>query len=255
MWNAKSLRRSSERRLQVTQRDLWEVIAGRLGFVQFPGDPPTSAPGIAQQVQHTYYERLRQFESAYIMTMVNRGASNQQQMGGLPPGGGGPKPPPTGQPTEAQPNNVHSSILPILAQIAHLSVADMRAKNIPENMITIVETHRSDIIRWRHGEMMKVANEQQGMPNPQGQPSAMPEQAGLGVPSGAQRPPQAMVPNPPSMPSNEQRPGPGQFAPSASQPTLLRSEEVQHAYATIASWRAVFANRSEPHLSIRLRVS
>ena len=244
--------------MQVTQRDLWAVIAGRLGFVQFPGDPPTSAPGIAQQVQHIYYEHLRQFEGAYVMTMVNRSANNQQQIGGLPAGGGGPKPPPTGQPTEVQPNAVrmNATILPVLAQFAHLPVAEMRAKNIPENMISVVETHRSEILRWRQVEMMKrVENEQQGMSNSQGQPSIIPEQAGSGVPSSAQRPPQAMIPNAPSMSSSEQRPG---LAPSASQPNLVRSptsEELQLAYTAITNWRGLFVNRSELHLSIRLRVS
>ncbi|KAL4066756.1 hypothetical protein V8B97DRAFT_1948787 [Scleroderma yunnanense] len=244
--------------MSVTQRDLWAVIAGRMGFVQFPGsgsEPTRSGPGIASQVQHTYMEHLRQFESAYVMTMLNRGANNQQHV--LPPGGsgggggGGPKPSTPAQPTEMQNNAPRvNSYMPFLSQFAYVSVTDMRAKGLPENMIAFVESHRTEITRWRQQtEMMRrAANEQQpGMPSGQGPLSSMQEQVSVGGPPGVQRPPQPMMSNTvPSLPTGEQRVASGQFAHGVPQPNPVRfptSEELQQATNAITNWKNMCANR------------
>ena len=238
---------------------MWTVVAARLGFIQFHGDPPRSGPVLAQQVQQTYYKYLQQFESAYVMTVINRPANNQQQMGGLLSGGGGPRPPPAGQPAEVQPNaaRMTANLVPTLIRIGHLSVADMRAKNVPENLIAIVEQHRPDIMKWRREMMMRAASEQSGMSSSPGQSSIIPEH-GLGVSSSAQRPPQAMVSNPPSIPAGEQRQVPGPFAPGPSQSNIIRSprpEELQSAFSAISEWKAMFDNRSKLYLSILPRFS
>lgn len=52
-----------------------------MNFVHFPGNDPEPGrcgPVVAQQLQHIYREHLQEFESAYVMTMCNRGPGSQQ---------------------------------------------------------------------------------------------------------------------------------------------------------------------------------
>ena len=55
------------------QKALWDVIAGRMGFVQFSGtetEPAKSGPGVAQQLAHIYKELLAAFDHYYISSAV-----------------------------------------------------------------------------------------------------------------------------------------------------------------------------------------
>ncbi|KAG6336362.1 hypothetical protein ID866_2719 [Astraeus odoratus] len=236
--------------MSVTSREYWSVIGGRMGFVQFPGnenDPPRCGPVIAQQLQHTYKEHLLQFESAYVMTMRNRQQqqSQQQQPMGVTTSGGVIKPPNAQAPTDMQRNGIRS-IPPFLAlaQYAQLSVADMRAKNLPEATINAVETYRPTIMRY-HQEMTNRANQQQNRQNPQGQMPNIPEHVPLGVPPGAQRPPQAMISGSASaVPISEQKPLEPHFAPYGNGGRYSTPEEVhREALASINAWKNMFMSR------------
>ncbi|KAF8876731.1 hypothetical protein BD779DRAFT_1559591 [Infundibulicybe gibba] len=76
---------------KVQQAGLWDVIAGRLGFVQFPGSgtqPPKSGPGVAQSLANIYTDYLVVFERMYVENVI---VSGRKMLG--QPGGTGPQTP------------------------------------------------------------------------------------------------------------------------------------------------------------------
>ncbi|KAI6025775.1 hypothetical protein F5J12DRAFT_810324 [Pisolithus orientalis] len=178
--------------MSVTLREWWSVIGGRMGWIQFPGDPPRCGPGIAQQLQHTYKEHLSQFESAYIMTVRNRSMTQQQQpqqqqqpANGMTAANG--RQSAVAMPTETQPNLPFD---PRILQYANLSAADLRARGMPQATVDMIEVYRPQLAQWRQAELTRrAAAEKQTMANSQIQVPSGPEPP---VAGGAQRPPQLM---------------------------------------------------------------
>ncbi|KIJ66757.1 hypothetical protein HYDPIDRAFT_108689 [Hydnomerulius pinastri MD-312] len=240
----------------VTQRDLWSVIGGRMGFVQFPGsesEPARSGPGIATHLAHTYKQYLQHFENAYIQTVQKRaGGSTPQQMNSMASGSGPKVPMPVPSPAEAPSNAPRQAglsnpqVIHIVARFATTSKQDMRAQGVPENLIGIVEANRGHLIKYQQQQQAQLLakrnaeqEQQQGMANAQGQFPNMHEQMSVGTQPGVQRPQ-------PPMPSSEQKPMNAQFlhgmpAGMLKQPT---QDQIQHAVMAIASLKQMFQQRS-----------
>lgn len=159
--------------------DAWEVIGGRLDFVQFPGnqdEPPKSGPGVAQKLKHVYQEYLLLFDQTYLRSVLakqlhSQPRGNQPPSQATPPTNGGNVPPSTlpvpggGNPAGMQQQvpavpgiqalfqilgtNDITRINQIL-QMSLLSVEDLRKRGIPQDMINLVETHRTTLSRFAH---------------------------------------------------------------------------------------------------------
>lgn len=125
-----------------------------MGFVNFPGsdhEPAKSGPAVAQNLAHVYREYLLELEHAYVRTWL---ANNVQmrmnnpgmQQGGMNhPGGGsgGSGGSGLGLPVNGQP----SRMSPQLLQYAHMPVAELRQRGIPDHVIALVEQYRPQLQR------------------------------------------------------------------------------------------------------------
>ncbi|KAF9223549.1 hypothetical protein BS17DRAFT_782080 [Gyrodon lividus] len=244
----------------VTQRDLWAVIGGRIGFIQFPGngpEPPRSGPGTAQHLQHTYKEYLQHFENAYVMTVKTREATSQQQiqqMNSMASGSGAKPGMLPGNPAEMPPHasriNPNPQLVATAARYAHTSVLDMRAEGVPENMINLVDRNRAELLKYpqQHAQLIAKKNaehEQQNMANAQGQFPNIHEHMSMGPEPGVQRS-QLMLPNTmPSMPAGEHKSTSTPVAQGI--PAALHKyptqDQMQHAVTAIANLKQVFQQR------------
>ncbi|KAF9523549.1 hypothetical protein CPB83DRAFT_799200 [Crepidotus variabilis] len=111
--------------------NMWSIIGGKLGFVQFPGnatEPATSGPGVAQQLQHIYKEYLAPFETWYI-TALHENKKQQIHMATAN--------------LQAQLSAIRSPIsMQQAPQLASLSVPDLIARGVDEKTIQFIETNR-----------------------------------------------------------------------------------------------------------------
>lgn len=60
---------------KVQNQELWVVIGGKMGFVQFPGtdaEPAKSGPGVAQRLAAVYKDYLLPFDTMYITSVIER---------------------------------------------------------------------------------------------------------------------------------------------------------------------------------------
>jgi hypothetical protein len=61
---------------KVQNEELWDVIGGKMGFVQFPAsdarEPAKSGPGVAHRLAVVYKEYLLPFDTMYITSVVER---------------------------------------------------------------------------------------------------------------------------------------------------------------------------------------
>ncbi|KAF9234618.1 hypothetical protein BU15DRAFT_52406 [Melanogaster broomeanus] len=247
----------------VTLRDLWAVIGGRMGIIQFPGndsEPPRSGPVIAQHLQHTYKEYLQHFENAYVMTVKSRGPTPPQQqmqhMNSMPSGGnakGGMLPGnPAGMPSNAARPNATPQLIAVAARFAHTSVPDMRAQGVPEHIITLVDRHRADLMKYQQQQQAQLIakrnaeQEQQSIANTQPRFPNMHEQMSMGLQPGVQRSQQPNVSSTmPSIPAGEQK---SMNAPIAQGiPGVLHKlpthEQIQQAVVSITNLKQVFQQR------------
>ncbi|KAJ3768648.1 ARID DNA-binding domain-containing protein, partial [Lentinula raphanica] len=55
----------------VTRNDLWPIIGGQLGIINFPGEPPRSGPNATMHIQNVYKEYLMAFDSVYTTSVMN----------------------------------------------------------------------------------------------------------------------------------------------------------------------------------------
>ncbi|KAF8905010.1 hypothetical protein CPB84DRAFT_1845101 [Gymnopilus junonius] len=124
---------------KVDQKDIWSIIGGRLGFVQFPGtdtEPAKSGPGVAQQLAHIYKEYLALFDQWYTAQAIEShkramGVGNMQQAHiGSAMGG------------RWNPQQMQQVV-----QMSHMSVAELHAQGIDEKTIAFVETNRASLQR------------------------------------------------------------------------------------------------------------
>ncbi|KAG9315089.1 hypothetical protein JVU11DRAFT_4201 [Chiua virens] len=249
----------------VTQRDMWAVIGGRLGFIQFPGndsEPARSGPGIAQQLQNTYEQYLHHFEHAYILTVKNRSAMGSQQQTTLPsplvgnnatpgiPGGSSEMP----LPPNASRQVPNQQFVAAVARYSRNTADEMRAQRIPEHLIAFVERNRAELLKVYQQQLQMIAKrnaeqEQQNLANTQGQMPNMHEQASIALQSGVQRPPPNVGMNGmANMPPGDSKMVNGSFAvenvPPAPQKLLPPTQEqVQNAMQTINQLKNVFQQR------------
>ena len=150
----------------MNEKETWNIIGGRMGFVNFPGsdrEPPKSGPVVAQQIARIYTEYLLDLEQAYVRSWIISGSATRGAYPNGSVGGGGTMG--SGNPAVASgsigagdlggtglPNgfgNFAASQLqrkaPMLMQYAHLNAVELRQRNLPENVITIVEQYRPQL--------------------------------------------------------------------------------------------------------------
>lgn len=144
---------------QVNEKETWNVIGGRMGFVNFPGserEPPKSGPVVAQQIARIYSEYLLDLEQVYVRSWISSGSAvrGAYPIGGATMGSGNPSgsigagdlggaglPNGFGNFAASQ----FQRRAPMLMQYAHLSAVELRQRNLPENVITVVEQYRPQL--------------------------------------------------------------------------------------------------------------
>ena len=117
--------------LKVEQKALWDVIGGRMGFVQFSGtetEPAKSGPGVAQQLARIYKELLAAFDHYYISTVVEARLKAQAQ-------------------APRHPAQMSPQMMQNVLTYAHLSVSELHQRGVPEKIITFVEANRAKLER------------------------------------------------------------------------------------------------------------
>ncbi|KAJ3997871.1 hypothetical protein F5050DRAFT_1893985 [Lentinula boryana] len=117
----------------VTRKELWLVIAERLGIINFPGEPPRSGSVAAMHVQNVYKEYLAAFD-AFYMLVSRRKASHMP--GSFP------------QSISSAPEALRSSSpeqVCMMVARADKTPADLRARGMSEPMISFVENNRSSL--------------------------------------------------------------------------------------------------------------
>ena len=123
-------------------KELWSVIGARMGFVSFPAsenEPATSGPGVAQRLAQVYKEYVAGFDQVYI----NSVAESRRKM----LANNNPQTAPTvgsGNPTQPQP--IRGALSPqhmqIMVAYANKPVAELRALNLGDKMISFIEANR-----------------------------------------------------------------------------------------------------------------
>ncbi|KAF5382094.1 hypothetical protein D9615_004211 [Tricholomella constricta] len=136
---------------KVHNMELWNVIGGRMGFVQFPGtdsEPAKSGPGVAQRLAQVYQEYLSGFDQVYINSVIESrrqmqaAAAVQAQAAAAAGGNGGPSQ------TQPQPRgllNAHQ--MQVVIGYANQSVEELRRQGVQEKIIQFVETNRAHLQR------------------------------------------------------------------------------------------------------------
>jgi hypothetical protein len=184
----------------VHANDLWSVIGGKLGYVHFPGEPPKSGPGVAQQVANIYKEYLAAFDTVYIQSVMDakrkQAFANQQSVanGQQNQQGSG-----SGQINQIRPPQNAQAMQQMLVY-ANVPPQELRARGVPEKMILFIEQRRADLQR--------TAAQQQAFRGMLSKNNQQVEQAGnpASAFSLTQQPQNPSLPN--SMPQTGQRPGP-----------------------------------------------
>ncbi|KAG6896581.1 hypothetical protein C0992_007333, partial [Termitomyces sp. T32_za158] len=116
---------------KVTTQDLWGVIGGRMGFVNFPGseaEPARAGPGLAQRLAQVYREYLASFDDVYIKSVkesYNKAWIAQTQ----------------------NPRALNGFQIQMVVNYAHQSVEELRRQGVQERIISFVETNRANLQR------------------------------------------------------------------------------------------------------------
>ena len=179
----------------MSELQTWAEIGGRIGFIQFPGDPPRCGPYIAAQLQQVYHQYVMAFDQTYLNTVVKRGPPNVATMGPMagpsaPPGGGVMNG--TGQPQQqslGRGNAIASASASLLMgatdpqelsqilQYAKLSAEDLHRRGVAQETINKVERHRDLLLRTLEGQRNFLEGVQQAIVG-QGDAPGMPGQLG-----------------------------------------------------------------------------
>ncbi|KAJ3734138.1 hypothetical protein DFJ43DRAFT_145112 [Lentinula guzmanii] len=120
----------------VTHKELWLVIAERLGIINFPGEPPRSGPVAAMHVENVYKEYLAAFDAYYMASIMNsrRKASHTpglflQSVSSAP---------------EALRSSSPEQACMTVAR-ADKPPAELKARGMSEPMISFIENNRSSL--------------------------------------------------------------------------------------------------------------
>ena len=134
--------------MQVEQKKLWDVIGGRMGFVQVSRagtEPAKSGPDIAHRLANTYKEYLFIFERYYIAWAINTRLKGRAQTG---PAAQVMHVPPPG-PMQGLSSGQESFPMAMqrLAALSHLPIPELRRRSVPERIITFLEANRAGLQR------------------------------------------------------------------------------------------------------------
>jgi hypothetical protein len=222
----------------VTRKELWPVIGGRLNIVHFPGsatEPPKSGPAAAMHIQHVYKEYLSAFDTVYMASVMDSrrkaaGLPPTSQLSGQLPGQFAPGGPSMPFNLEAL-RHMNPTQLRTIIMCADKPVPELRARGLSENMINFVETHRSNLQRMG-AEQESFGNELRRQPAGQGGP-------GLGPPG---QPPftNSGMPN---LIRGPEHPGPHPIGSAFSRPTR---EQMSIAQLSINKLKADYTARVLP---------
>ena len=145
----------------------WPIIAGRLGFVNFPGDarePAKSGPVVAIHLERVYKQCLQEFDSQYLRQVIHHRKmmvlGQQKANGGE---SGGPSMGPQGLSDIKDPKAISEII-----NYANSSVQELQARGVQPHIIALVEKHRDQLKSTLETQRTFA----QGIQNatPQGQP-------------------------------------------------------------------------------------
>ncbi|KAG5641821.1 hypothetical protein DXG03_004140 [Asterophora parasitica] len=201
---------------KVHSMELWNVIGGRMGFVQFPGtdaEPAKSGPGVAQRLAQVYKEYLAGFDQVYINSFIEsriknanaearRLAAQQQQQAqeaaqraaaAASANGGGPS-------TQMQARHImNAQQMQMVIGYANQSADELRRAGVQDKIIQFVEQNRAHLQRTvREQGMFRGNFQNQGLrpPEQHGMPMATPFLGGgphqSAPPTGGQTPQQFM---------------------------------------------------------------
>jgi hypothetical protein len=190
--------------MQVEQNDLWPIIGGKLGIVQFPATattPAKSAPAAENGLAHLYKEYLAAFEDAYVTTV-------QQRMAGA-----------TQLPVLSRPPSAVE--LQKMLQFANMSVDEMRTRRVPEVIINTVEAHRPTLIQKLREQEAFRAGMGGTLPNAGPTPGQQQPQQQQPPP-----PPQQQQQQPQQQQQQQQQPGHPQQQPGATGMQIQQSPRI-----------------------------
>ncbi|RXW25655.1 hypothetical protein EST38_g197 [Candolleomyces aberdarensis] len=192
---------------KIEQNSAWDVVAGKMGFVSFPGSegqPPKSGPVVAHHISVNYREYLQDFDTAYIANQLEAkskepghppvphsaqiaiaitGAKTGAQVGGNPQPVQVPQP---GQPMDVRPPNQMTAMM----SLAHRTVPELRSMGAPDQMINFIEGNRAALQRAHQDHQVNERLRNGAMAGQQPPHASNGEQQGNTVgPSGPQPPP------------------------------------------------------------------
>ncbi|KAK7032988.1 ARID domain-containing protein [Favolaschia claudopus] len=133
----------------VASKDLWAVIGGRMGFVQFTAtdtEPAKSGPGVAQHLAHAYKEYLAAFDNVYVNTVLESRRKNDAITAAAaaaqrPMGMGGPSQP------GIRPGGISDpSQMQMVMAYANIPLPELRRRGIPEQLIQFIENNRATLL-------------------------------------------------------------------------------------------------------------
>ncbi|KNZ72102.1 hypothetical protein J132_04383 [Termitomyces sp. J132] len=140
--------------MKVASQDLWGVIGGRMGFVNFPAsetEPAKAGPGLAQRLAQVYREYLAHFDQAYISSIMDSKrkmqALHQAQMAQTQAAAA------AGNTNNALASNqplrgaLNGNQIQMVVGYAHQSVEELRRQGVQERIISFVETNRAYLQR------------------------------------------------------------------------------------------------------------
>ncbi|KAF8072116.1 hypothetical protein FPV67DRAFT_1411823 [Lyophyllum atratum] len=116
---------------KVHNKELWNVIGGRMGFVQFPGtdtEPAKSGPGVAQRLAQVYKEYLAGFDQVYINSVID--SRRKMQAAAAP---------------QNRLMNAHQ--MQMVIGYANQSVEELRRQGVQDKIIQFVENNRAHLQR------------------------------------------------------------------------------------------------------------
>lgn len=186
----------------MSHRDLWPVVAAKLGWTTFPSngnEPARSAPQAAAHVNNVYNMYLSGFEAYYVQAFMRNRNSEDHQNG--PPPAGPPRPPSTPQASNGMNPSFPSQQR--LLQYAGLSADEIRSQGESEHVVQQVEANR--------GVLQRQVLQQQALRsmNAQGTQSTAPNamqqlmQSNGSQPFGTPQPPQMAPQGPPQVLMNQ----------------------------------------------------
>ncbi|PIL29872.1 hypothetical protein GSI_08079 [Ganoderma sinense ZZ0214-1] len=157
--------------------DQWPIIAGRLGFVNFPGDarePAKSGPVVAVHLERVYKQCLHEFDSQYLRQLIHHRKMlglGQQKPNGMENGGLITAP-------QGLSDLKDPKVISEIMSYANLSVQEMHARGVQPQIISLVERNREQL----KSTLETQRSFAQGIQNaaPQSQPRSVSNPAAMG---------------------------------------------------------------------------